>query len=815
MSFSTTSPKRKTILIFTNAELHQANPVLAVSYELLFRQIYNVHIASFHELESHVQALNAQAVNTYMATPTAAFTSIDEASTATFHILPGRTMSDAVRTKYPYPETDCGMYGVGFFNARRAYKLLSEMACPWEGDEYIACFKRCVEVIEAVEPDIVVVEPLLAQGVDAARFTERGRGRGRRLVILCPNGVRDCVMQPRLGSLWKFPAVCSGYPYPLSWKHVLPNAYLGLSATIARARSPALKAINARRRAEGIKGAYPRVASMRKNPAPILLASREEFDYPLYVPDHVTLCGPILRPCGSITYECPELAKWLAQKPTVLVNLGSKICFDSEQAMEFVDGLRTLLDARPDLQILWKLRPDREKGAFDWIPEALECIMDEVTEGRVRLEEWHPAEPYCILQSGHVCCMVHHGEANAFNEAARAGVPQIVLPVWFDTYDYASRVEYLKIGVWASKKSAPGINAPELGKAFLRVLNGDQSPTMRQEARVIASKLLSSEGRVVAAMASEKVAWIGLGNIGRGMSRNIALKGPQSSPLILYNRTASKTASFADSINAEKSNSATATSSLTSAVKDATITFICVGNDPALELIIETLTSDSSLSLKDKIIVDCSTVHPDTSRRTHSTLIAAGASFIACPVFGAPNMADAGQMVVVPAGSPETIKRISPFLEGVTSKAVLDLGPEAEKDVGRASLMKVLGNTFILNTVETLAEGLVAAEKSGLGVATYLQWVNSMFPGPFAKYAERMSSGDYFKREEPLFAVDLARKDLRHAANLAESSGMSLPSVKVTDDFLKVVKEEKGVKGDIAGVYGAIRKGAGLPFDNQ
>ncbi|KAL4789932.1 hypothetical protein BDV19DRAFT_373205 [Aspergillus venezuelensis] len=316
-------------------------------------------------------------------------------------------------------------------------------------------------------------------------------------------------------------------------------------------------------------------------------------------------------------------------------------------------------------------------------------------------------------------------------------------------------------------------------------------------------------------MASETVAWIGLGNIGRGMSRNIALKGPQSSPLILYNRTALKATAFADSINADKPNSATATSSLTSAVKDASITFICVGDDPALDSIISTLTSDSSLSLKDKIIVDCSTVHPDTSRRTHSTLTAVGATFIACPVFGAPNMADAGQMVVVPAGSPETIKRISPFLEGVTSKAVLDLGPEAEKDVGRASLMKVLGNTFILNTVETLAEGLVAAEKSGLGVDTYQQWVNSMFPGPFAKYAERMSSGDYFKREEPLFAVDLARKDLRHAANLAESSGMSLPSVKVTDDFLKVVKDEKGVKGDIAGVYGAIRKGAGLPFDNQ
>ncbi|KAL4935463.1 hypothetical protein BDV06DRAFT_234306 [Aspergillus oleicola] len=752
------TPRTKTILFITNAELGQATITLAVAYEFLLRQVYSVHIASFTPLGPHITTLNTQAVSTYMKSAPAAFTSIDEVATATFHDLPGRTMVDAVFARHP--ETNWfGTHGIGFFGARKAYSTLCDLVSPWEGDEYVSVFKRCVEVIQSVEPDIVVVEPLLAQGVDAARFT------GRRFAMLSPNSVKDHVVQPNLGNLWKFPVICSGYTYPLPWKHILPNAYLGLSAGIALATSPALKAIDARRHAEGIKGAYPIMASMDKNPAPIILASREEIDYSFYVPDHVTRCGPILRPCGAISEECPELAKWLAQRPTVLVNLGSNVCFDSEQTREFAGALHTLLDARSDIQVLWKLKLDREKEAVDWISEALECIMDEVTEGRVRLEEWLPVEPHCVLQSGHVCCMVHHGGANSFNEAVRAGVPQIVLPVWFDTFDYASRVEYLKIGVWASKKSAPKINAPELGKAFLRVLDSKESSNMRQEARVIASKLLSSEGRV--------------------------------------------------SINAEKPNSATASSSLTSAVKDATITFICVGDDPALDSIINTLTSDSSLNLKDKIIVDCSTVHPDTSRRTHSTLTAAGASFIACPVFGAPNMADAGQMVVVPAGSPETIKRISPFFEGVTSKAVLDLGPEAAKDVGRASLMKVLGNTFILNTVESLAEGLVAAEKSGLGVDAYRQWVNSMFPGPFAKYAERMATGDYFKREEPLFAVDLARKDLRHAADLAEGAGMSLPSVKVTDDYLKVVKEEKGVNGDIAGVYGAIRKGAGLPFDNQ
>ncbi|PYI19527.1 oxidoreductase [Aspergillus japonicus CBS 114.51] len=309
-------------------------------------------------------------------------------------------------------------------------------------------------------------------------------------------------------------------------------------------------------------------------------------------------------------------------------------------------------------------------------------------------------------------------------------------------------------------------------------------------------------------MANERIAWIGLGNIGRGMSRNIATKGPQTSPITLYNRTAARAESFAATLPADRASVATG---LPAAVSAATIIFICVGDDAALDAIIDTLTSAADLDLSAKILVDCSTVHPDTSRRVAGTLTDRGARFVACPVFGAPAAADAGQLVVVPAGPPGAIDRIAPFLEGVVAKAVV---PMPGADVGRATTLKVLGNTFILNTVESLAEGLVAAEKSGLGADVYQEFIHRMFPGPFAAYADRMVSGDYCRRAEPLFAVDLARKDLRHAGSLAAAAGMRLRSVEVTDGYLQEVKREKGEKGDIAAVYGAVRKEAGLGFDN-
>lgn len=214
-------------------------------------------------------------------------------------------------------------------------------------------------------------------------------------------------------------SLSSGYPFPVPWKYILPNALLALNAAIKMARSPAIKAINDRRHAEGIEGPYPVMAASEGNPIPLLLASHAEIDFPCFVPSYITRCGPILRPYRPISEESPEIAKWLSQRPTVLVNFGSNVCFNSEQARNFAHGLRRLLDARPDVQVLWKLKVDRDNGDADWVPMALKSIFTEVTAGRVRVEEWLPVEPICILQSGHVCCMVHHGGANSYNEAIR------------------------------------------------------------------------------------------------------------------------------------------------------------------------------------------------------------------------------------------------------------------------------------------------------------------------------------------------------------------------------------------------------------
>lgn len=296
--------------------------------------------------------------------------------------------------------------------------------------------------------------------------------------------------------------------------------------------------------------------------------------------------------------------------------------------------------------------------------------------------------------------------------------------------------------------------------------------------------------------------------MGRGMCKNIVEKGNLDKPLLLYNRSQQRAEELKATFPEGKAEVA---SDLAAAVAKADIVFSCVANDEAAEA---TLLGPSVKGLASgvagKLFVECSTIHPDTTERLEKALTGAGAEFVAAPVFGAPAMADAGALVAVLAGARASVDRASAYFKGVTSRAVIDM---RDRPARTALTLKLIGNTFILNMVEQLAEGHVLAEKTGLGTEYLHQFIENIFPGPYTAYSTRMLTGDYYKRE-PLFAVDLARKDARHATSLASSVGARLGNVETADAHLVMVKEHAGAKGDIAGIYGAARKEAGLKFEN-
>ncbi|GAB1191212.1 hypothetical protein APSETT444_000384 [Aspergillus pseudonomiae] len=434
------------ILFLTFSELGQATVSLAVAHEFLIRS-YDVHIGSFAPLEPAVSKLNARAA--YLSSVT---------NRATFHPITGPPMIEA-NAWFDIRTDSFHVHNVGFRAALDTYKhVLPAVATPWDGPQYMAIYQDCCSLMRTLQPAIVVLDPLFLQAVDACRMLEQ------RYVALSPNTFKELTRQPRLENLWKLP----------------------IARELAEYR-------DAHRLSSVTSAHIPEQLS--KDKTVVLLPARQETEIPCYFPDSFTLCGPILRPYAPVAEEDPELASWLGRRPTVLVNLGSHVTYTIDVLKELMAGFRMLLDKRPDVQILWKIKPSSGTTLEDIMPDNLRTA---VAEGQVRVEPWLAVEPICILTSGHVECMVHHGGSNSYHEAIRAGVPQVILPVWLDTYDFAMRAEWLGIGIWASRKTAPVVNGPELGQALIRVLAGAASESMRHRAKTIAAELGPKDGRVIA-----------------------------------------------------------------------------------------------------------------------------------------------------------------------------------------------------------------------------------------------------------------------------------------------------------------------------
>lgn len=136
-------------------------------------------------------------------------------------------------------------------------------------------------------------------------------------------------------------------------------------------------------------------------------------------------------------------------------------------ALEMASGIKIFVSQNPGVQILWKMVPSQNTSeASEIIASASEILASKLHNEKIKIVSWLQPDPLAILESGHVIAIVHHGGANSFFEACWAGVPQIVLAQWYDTYDFAARAEFLGIGVYGNKSVAPGVEKEELARAL-------------------------------------------------------------------------------------------------------------------------------------------------------------------------------------------------------------------------------------------------------------------------------------------------------------------------------------------------------------
>jgi 3-hydroxyisobutyrate dehydrogenase-like beta-hydroxyacid dehydrogenase len=215
------------------------------------------------------------------------------------------------------------------------------------------------------------------------------------------------------------------------------------------------------------------------------------------------------------------------------------------------------------------------------------------------------------------------------------------------------------------------------------------------------------------------------------------LKGGLDSPLVLFNRNKEVALTFQENL---PHNSSIVASTIAETVLNSSIIFVCVSDDAA---VLEIITTALLGSVRGKLFVDCSTIHPDTTTTLTKLITQAGAEFVACPVFGVPAVAEAGQLLCVLAGPSAAVDKIRPYTVGVMSRANIDL---SDQDQAKGTHLKIVGNTFLITMLENLSEGHVLAEKSGLGVDNLHKFLELMFPGPYTTYSKRLITGDYYSR---------------------------------------------------------------------
>ena len=479
------APPRR-VLFMTNSELGQATVHLATAHDLLLRPDYDVHFASFLPLKSAVESVNEKA----------AVTSNGAASKATFHAIAGKSMLENAARDTEFIE----MHKPGFFGAMYAYANVFPKAFgAWDGPDYVNIYKSCVDIVHQVQPDLVAVDPAFTQGSDACRATKT------KYVVLSPNTFKDHVLgdQPNLNFFWKYPMTATGWRFPLPWYLILANIICTIRLLLNPLVSTTMRKYLSYRKQCNVPGECQLFYEGFPEDLPVLLpAGANVSDYPFYVPKNYVSCGPIVQPAEPLAQSDPELNAWMAHNPTVVINLGSHVLFDEALAIEYVTALRVLLETHPATQILWKMKSKKGAAIRTHLanhngPFAL--IAQEMKDDRIRITDWLNAEPIAILQSGKVAAMVHHGGANSYFEAVAAGVPQVVLPVWIDTFDFADRVEWLGVGLWGSRKSAPKATADELAAALTGVVGGPESEGMRQRAKALAAKVGGTNGRALAA----------------------------------------------------------------------------------------------------------------------------------------------------------------------------------------------------------------------------------------------------------------------------------------------------------------------------
>ena len=288
-----------------------------------------------------------------------------------------------------------------------------------------------------------------------------------------------------------------------------------------------------------------------------------------------------------------------------------------------------------------------------------------------------------------------------------------------------------------------------------------------------------------------KIAFIGLGHMGGGMAPNLAKAGHEVRAFDLV----------PEAVEHATAGGCTAAASAADAVKDADVVITML---PAAKHVRAVYEGDVAPNAKNgALLIDCSTIDVASAREVGEAMNAKGFTFLDAPVSGGIAAAAGGQLTFMVGGSPQAFTKAQPILEPM-AKAVIHAG-----DLGAGQAAKICNNMILGATMIATCEAFALAEKLGLDPAVFFDisskasgqsWsMTSYCPVPGVG-PDTPADHDY----EGGFAAALMLKDLKLAAEAAQSVGAYTPMGAEAEELYQRFVDRGGATKDFSGIIKMI-----------
>jgi 3-hydroxyisobutyrate dehydrogenase/2-hydroxy-3-oxopropionate reductase len=286
------------------------------------------------------------------------------------------------------------------------------------------------------------------------------------------------------------------------------------------------------------------------------------------------------------------------------------------------------------------------------------------------------------------------------------------------------------------------------------------------------------------------VAVVGTGRMGSAMARALARGGVD---LVLHNRSTDRAEALASELGASLAGSPAEAA----AAADVAITMLADG--PAVEASWGGPQGLVAGARAGSVLVDMSTVPPETLAGFAEAVRGRGAGILDAPVSGSVSLAESGGLTIMAGGEAADLERARAVLELLANR-IFHVGP-----LGSGAALKLAVNAVIFGLNNAASEGLVLAERAGIDRALAYEVIASSAAGaPYLGYKREA----FVKPDDTpvAFSLELARKDLDLITELADRLGVPTPQAATNRAVIGDASAQLGPDRDFSAVAAHLRE---------